>query len=118
MGSTPQGIPSPFKRGDLIKIVETNQIYKVSASDPIGVWVWEGDVEHGKYCFMTDIERVESAQPQTETINFHGITITRRVINANRLDFIEYGLIVYNCLFYRVTRHVGFTMWQVGEALS
>jgi hypothetical protein len=48
-----------------------------------------------------------------ETINFSDITIKRRVLNANCLDCVEYGLIVYQCLFYRVTRHIGFTVWQV-----
>ncbi len=114
MGSNAQGVPSLIiQRGDLVKIIETDQICKVSGTDHVGVYVWENGVEHGKYCFMTDIERVT-----LETITFNGATLTRRVINASRIDAMEYGLIVYNCRFYRVTRPIdSTTTWQVVSAL-
>lgn len=48
-----------------------------------------------------------------ETINFYGTTLARRVINANRIGVQEYGLIVYQTLFYRVRRHIESSIWQV-----
>jgi hypothetical protein len=52
-----------------------------------------------------------------EMINFYGTVISRRVISLPSEGVVEYGVIVYVDIFYRVRRCMG-SVWQVVGTLG